>query len=76
MRCAGGGYLANVAPSEWAQTYEAALPESMRGAEFLARYGVHWDTATQVCARAASARALPLSITRMRAQDAPKCLCA
>ena len=45
---AGGGYLANISPSEWAEKYEEELPVSMAGADFLAQYGSHWDGATQV----------------------------
>lgn len=48
LRCsAGGGYLANVAPSEFACVYEPELPEAITGAAFLAEYGDHWDKATQ-----------------------------
>lgn len=43
----GGGYLANLAPSEFAQLYEDALPEMMTGSEFITAYGRHWDAATQ-----------------------------
>lgn len=47
--CAGNGYLCNTSPSQFAQFYEAQLPESMSGSEFLAMsQGQHWDTATQV----------------------------
>ena len=45
---AGGGYLANLSPSEFAQHYEEDLPEQMAGADFLAQCGAHWDAATQV----------------------------
>ncbi|BDA43718.1 probable galactokinase at C-terminar half [Coccomyxa sp. Obi] len=44
----GGGYLANVAPSDFLRVYEPELPESITGAAFLEKYGDHWDTATQV----------------------------
>lgn len=44
---AGGGYLANVAPSEFAQLYEEALPVTLTGSEFSAAYRRHWDAATQ-----------------------------
>ncbi|KAK9833328.1 hypothetical protein WJX81_006760, partial [Elliptochloris bilobata] len=44
----GGGYLANVAPSEFAQLYEDALPAALTGCDFTAEYGRHWDAATQV----------------------------
>ena len=44
---AGGGYLANVAPSEFAQLYEEALPVTLTGSEFTAAYRRHWDAATQ-----------------------------
>jgi hypothetical protein len=51
VRRAGGGYLTNISPSKFAQMYENLLPEKMSGAEFLAKYDDHWDTAThvQVC---------------------------
>lgn len=45
---AGGGYLANVQPSEWAARYERRLPEVIGGAAFLERYGTHWDAATSI----------------------------
>lgn len=35
-------------PGLFRQCYEELLPESMSGAAFLARYGDHWDEATQV----------------------------
>ena len=44
---AGGGYLANLAPSEFAQLYEEALPVTVTGSEFSAAYRRHWDAATQ-----------------------------
>jgi len=47
MFAAGGGYLANIAPSELAQLYEEALPDAMTGRDFTAAYGRHWDAATQ-----------------------------
>ena len=43
-----GGYLANLAPSEWEQHYAARLPVSLSGAAFLAQYGGTNDTVTQV----------------------------
>jgi galactokinase len=43
-----GGYLANLTPSEFEQTYRAHLPEKMTGAEFLDRYGHTTDTVTTV----------------------------
>ncbi|KAK9803166.1 hypothetical protein WJX72_006956 [[Myrmecia] bisecta] len=46
----GGGYLTNIAPSEFSQTYEEDLPETMTGSDFLSRYGRHWDAATEVVA--------------------------
>jgi len=42
-----GGYLADLAPAEFAQLARA-LPEDMKGAEFLERYGGISDTATVV----------------------------
>ena len=51
-RRAGNGYLANLAPSEFCQFFEEALPEAMEGSRFLERFGRHWDGATQVQAGA------------------------
>ena len=45
---AGGGYLANVQPSEFSRRYEQQLPESLPGAAFLQQYGSHWDGATTI----------------------------
>jgi L-arabinokinase len=42
------GYLANVAPEEFESAYAARLPETMRGADFLARYDGITDTVTRV----------------------------
>jgi L-arabinokinase len=42
------GYLANLSPSEFAREYEARLPETMLGQEFLEQYGAHVDPATPV----------------------------
>ena len=47
--CAGNGYLANVAPSEFAGLFEEELPVSLSGQEWLAEHEEHWDSATQVC---------------------------
>ncbi|KAL4434317.1 hypothetical protein ABPG75_000758 [Micractinium tetrahymenae] len=44
----GGGYLANVQPSEWAARFEQRLPETISGAAFLQQYGTHWDAATSI----------------------------
>ena len=46
--CAGNGYLCNIRPSLYAQHYEENLPDSMTGADFLAKYHHHYDHATQV----------------------------
>ena len=46
--CAGNGYLANVAPSEFAGVYEEELPVSISGKEWLAEHDEHWDRATEV----------------------------
>jgi L-arabinokinase len=43
-----GGYLANMTPSEFEQTYAAHLPERISGAEFLARYHGTTDQVTRV----------------------------
>ena len=43
-----GGYLANVEPQEFEERFLRQLPESMRGEEFLARYGDTTDTVTTV----------------------------
>lgn len=45
---AGNGYLCSIRPSVYAQHYEENLPESMTGADFLAKYHHHYDHATQV----------------------------
>jgi L-arabinokinase len=42
------GYLANIAPAEFHETYAARLPARMSGAEFLERYGGITDTVTEV----------------------------
>ena len=46
--CAGNGYLCSIRPSVYAQYYEESLPDSMTGADFLAKYHHHYDHATQV----------------------------
>ncbi len=43
-----GGYLANITPSEWVEQYQNLVPESMTGADFLARYGGITDPVTRV----------------------------
>ncbi|HSB54359.1 MAG TPA: hypothetical protein VLD58_08380, partial [Gemmatimonadales bacterium] len=43
-----GGYLANLRPGEFADSYEGALPVEMEGAEFLARFGGITDPVTRV----------------------------
>ena len=45
---AGGGYLANISPSEYQEHQEDQLPASMSGRDFLQQYGSHWDTATTI----------------------------
>lgn len=42
------GYLANLAPEEFRTQYESRLPEQIRGADFLQRYGGTTDTVTRV----------------------------
>jgi L-arabinokinase len=42
------GYLANLAPSEFEERFAAKLPKSLRGEEFLARYGGTTDTVTNI----------------------------
>lgn len=42
------GYLANITPSEYVQFYAHHIPETMQGAEFLARYGATSDTVTTI----------------------------
>lgn len=44
----GGGYLANVSPSEFSLRYAPLLPREMAGSEFLARFGPHADSSTEV----------------------------
>jgi len=43
-----GGYLANVTPEEFDDRFAEAIPESMRGGEFLERYGETGDPVTRV----------------------------
>jgi L-arabinokinase len=43
-----GGYLSNLAPSEFRSRYERRLPESLSGREFLDRAGRHVDPFTPV----------------------------
>ncbi len=43
-----GGYLANIPPSVWEGEYRDRVPESMRGAEFLAHYVGITDPITHV----------------------------
>jgi L-arabinokinase len=42
------GFLANVSPSEFQREFAAHLPETMRGDDFLARYGGTTDRVTRV----------------------------
>jgi galactokinase len=42
------GYLANVTPSQFGDRFETRIPERMRGADFLARYGGTPDAVTHV----------------------------
>src|SRR5581483_5600020 len=42
------GFLANVTPSEFEQTFAARLPKQMEGGEFLARYAGTTDAVTRV----------------------------
>ncbi|KAL0052129.1 hypothetical protein WJX82_008344 [Trebouxia sp. C0006] len=44
----GNGYLCSIRPSLYAQHYEENLPDSMTGADFLAKYHHHYDHATQI----------------------------
>lgn len=43
-----GGYLSNLTPYEFEETFVAKLPESLLGEQFLARYGGTTDTLTKV----------------------------
>jgi L-arabinokinase len=43
-----GGYLANVVPSEWEARWRERVPETISGADCLARYGGTTDTVTRV----------------------------
>ncbi|MGH8524599.1 MAG: galactokinase [Gammaproteobacteria bacterium] len=43
-----GGYLANLTPPEFEERFATRLPESILGAEFLARYGGTTDAVTRV----------------------------
>ena len=42
------GYLANVCPSEWEQSFAAQVPEHLTGAEFIERYAGTTDPITRV----------------------------
>ena len=42
------GCPAEVAPSEWYNGLHDLVPETVLGAEFLAKFGTHSDTATEV----------------------------
>lgn len=42
------GYLANLTPSQFEQSYAAQLPERITGAEFLAQYGGTTDAVTRI----------------------------
>jgi galactokinase len=42
------GYLANIKPAEFSDQFEIALPDSIRGADFLARYAGTTDHVTTV----------------------------
>jgi L-arabinokinase len=42
------GYLANIEPSGFEERYAGLLPKQLSGADFLARYGVTIDPATEV----------------------------
>jgi L-arabinokinase len=58
------GYLANLSPSEFEEHFAAKLPETLRGEEFLSRYGETVDPVTRVApertypVRAATAHAV------------------
>ncbi len=58
------GYLANLSPEEFDREFAARLPETMRGDEFLARYGGTTDRVTRVDpagpTRSASRRPIPI----------------
>jgi L-arabinokinase len=43
-----GGYLANLSPSEFEQRFAAQLPERIKGADFVGRYGGTTDPVTRV----------------------------
>jgi galactokinase len=43
-----GGYLANLTPSEFVQSYADSLPLQMSGADFVARYGATSDAITTI----------------------------
>ena len=43
-----GGYLANITPAEFTRDFAERLPRTMRGADFLARYGGITDVVTRV----------------------------
>jgi galactokinase len=53
------GYLANLQPSQFEQTYARQLPERLSGAEFLSRYQGSSDTVTRIEAERSYAVRLP-----------------
>jgi L-arabinokinase len=54
-----GGYLANIAPSEFEQHYASRLPERIEGAEFLSRYKGSTDRVTRVDSERSYAARVP-----------------
>jgi galactokinase len=53
------GYLANLQPSQFEQTYARQLPERLSGAEFLSRYQGSSDTVTRIEAERSYAVRIP-----------------
>lgn len=47
--CTGGGYLANVPPSQFAASYELALPTEITGADFLRQVGSNLSPCKKTC---------------------------
>jgi len=44
----GGGYFANITPSVFSSRYLSAIPSELKGSDFLAEYGKHCDSVTEV----------------------------
>eukprot|EP00878_Enallax_costatus_P030896 GHUV01033703.1.p1 GENE.GHUV01033703.1~~GHUV01033703.1.p1 ORF type:complete len:600 (+),score=213.73 GHUV01033703.1:750-2549(+) len=48
LKCAFGGYLANISPSQYQDAFESQVPSHLTGSEFLELYGPHLDSVTSI----------------------------